>query len=269
MDKPRYINWIVHEEGTTFEDGVSLECYRLDYKLDPDILNEWAKHIRRHYISDGDLTEATNVLSLSSKDYLNTYVIPQPDEGFGNTACSNDITEILVSDLFEFILNYTVPRCKQYNRSGKNQSEHGTDVIGYRFKKGSDSPSKDDELIAIEVKAQLSTTSFHPIKAAITDSQKYDEHRYALTLDYYRKKLKSIGNVQQANEITRFQLKPEKPYRTIFVGAGVSSIETIKDNIIVGITGDSLSLQHNNRVFFIHGKKLMDLAHEVFRRCVE
>ena len=41
----------------------------------------------------------------------------------------------MVSDLLEFIMGYTVPRYKQMNRSGKNNSEHGTDIIGYKFYK--------------------------------------------------------------------------------------------------------------------------------------
>lgn len=27
MERPLYINWLVNEDGVTFEDGVALKCY--------------------------------------------------------------------------------------------------------------------------------------------------------------------------------------------------------------------------------------------------
>ena len=44
-------------------------------------------------------------------------------------------------------------------------------------------------------------------EVAVADSHKFDEVRHSLTLNYYRKKLRSIGNHEQANEISRFQQK--------------------------------------------------------------
>ena len=33
MERPLYINWLVNEEGVTFEDGVALKCYKLYYGI--------------------------------------------------------------------------------------------------------------------------------------------------------------------------------------------------------------------------------------------
>ena len=55
MDRPQYINWIAREDGVVFEDQQSLNCYRLSYVIDNAILDDWALHIRRHYVSDGEL----------------------------------------------------------------------------------------------------------------------------------------------------------------------------------------------------------------------
>ena len=123
MERPKYIKWIVKEDGVVFEDKQPLNCYKLSYEIDNDILEDWALHIRRHYVPDDELEEDMAFLSLSVEEYLRQYVVPQKGEKLGATARSNDITEILFADLFEFILNYEVPRCKQYNRSGKNGSE--------------------------------------------------------------------------------------------------------------------------------------------------
>ena len=157
MERPLYINWLVNEEGVTFEDGVALKCYKLSYETDEAVFDDWALHIRKHYVEDDELTDDSVATGLSIEDYLRKYIVPQKQEKLGPTARSNDISEILFADLFEFVLHYEVPRCKQYNRSGKNESEHGTDIIAYKFHSKEKTPAKEDELIAIEVKARLSS----------------------------------------------------------------------------------------------------------------
>ena len=268
MQPPKYINWITEESGVVLEDGTPLVCYTLDYKLDDCVFDEWALHLRKHYITDSELDESVSVNGLSIKQYLKEYVIPQKSDEFGPSSRSNDITEILVSDLLEFVFSYKVPRCKQQNRSGKTQSEHGTDIIAYKFYKNDKTPSKKDKLIAAEVKAKLTSTDADAIIDAATDSKK-DEHRFAHTLDYYRKKLRSLGNTFEANEVARFQQKTENDYKITLLGAAVSSQTDIPGKVIMGITGEQLCLKNNQKIFYIHGKKLMDLAHIVYERCVK
>lgn len=268
MNSPKYINWITEEKGVVFEDNTPLKCYTLDYTLDDDVFDDWALHIRKHYIPDDELTESLNINSLSAEEYLRQFIIPQKTDEFGPSSRSNDITEILISDILEFIYGYKVPRCKQQNRSGKTQSEHGTDIIAYRFHKDIKTPSKNDELIAAEVKAQLTSNDANSIIDAANDSKK-DEHRFAHTLDYYRKKLKYIGNVSESKEVARFQQKTENDYKVTFIGAAVSSQLDIPDKVIMGITGEQLCIKSNQKIFYIHGKKLMDLTHEIYERCIK
>lgn len=269
MNRPQYINWIVKEDGVVFEDQQPLNCYKLSYEIDDAILDDWALHIRRHYVSDDELEEDVALHKLTAEEYLHQYAIPQAGEPFGPTARSNDISEILFADLFEFILNYEVPRCKQYNRSGKNESEHGTDVIAYRFYAEGKEPNKNDELVAIEVKARLSSTeACATIKDAVVDSRK-DEHRFSHTLDYYRKKLRSMGKSAEATDVARFQQKTEYPYKMSYVGAAISSLPTVKKKIIVGVKGTDLELKTDQSVFYVHGTDLMVLTHQVFERCTK
>lgn len=267
--KPKYIDWYVEEAGVTLEDGFPLDTYRLEYSIDDDIYDELALNIRRHYESDEELSASVCTTGLSVEDYLRNYVIPQKDDTFGPTARSNDFTEILVSDLLEYVYGYSVPRCKQRNRSGKSLSEHGTDILAYRFYKEDNTASEKDELLAVEVKAGLSSEDYTPIKNAVTDSHKYDEVRHSHTLNYYRKKLRSINNHQQADEISRFQQKSEHDFIITYIATAIIGRNMIPNNIILGIKGNDLELRQNNKVFLIHGKKLMDLAHNIFERCVK
>ena len=268
MEKPKYINWIAEESGVVFEDNTPLNCYTLSYTLDYDILDEWALHLRKHYISDDTLTEALLIHSLTPEQYLREFVIPQKKDVYGPVSRSNDITEIVVSDMLEFIFDYTVPRCKQEGRSGKALSEHGTDVIAYKFYKNDKTPNVNDILVAVEVKAKLTSDTADVIISAANDSKK-DEQRYAHTLDYYRKKLNSLGNRTQAAEIARFQQKSNYNYEMKLIGAAISSQTTIDKKMIVGITGANLSLQSNQEIFYIHGSKLMELTHAVYERCIK
>lgn len=268
MNKPQYIKWLVEEKDVKFADGQSLKCYKLDYEIEDQILNDWALHIRKHYISDKELFDSVEATCLTAEEYLREYVVPQKSDQYGPVSRSNDITEILVSDLLQFILNFSVPRCKQDTRSGKSLSEHGVDIIAYKFFSDDKKPHKDDKLIISEVKAMLTSKDSDVICKAIKDSKK-DSHRFSHTLDFYRKKLKHLGKNDEANEISRFQLKTEQNYKLGLIAAAVSSQEEIQNSVIANINGGDLFLEKNQRVFYIHGKTLMNLAHEIFERCVK
>ena len=57
MDKPKYLKWIVEEDGIIENFDRPLRCYIIDYNKDTEVLDDWALHIRRHYISDEELEE--------------------------------------------------------------------------------------------------------------------------------------------------------------------------------------------------------------------
>lgn len=268
MNKPNYIDWVIEENGVIFNDGVPLNSYKITYDVsDEETLNQWALHIRKHYIRDKELEESLEDLPFSKEEYLKINKIPQKG-GQGSVARSTDITEILVADILQFLMNYEVPRIKQLNRSNKDLSEHGTDVIGFRFNDSVDKPSRKDILVAAEVKARLSSTSFDTIKDAVKYSKK-DKFRVATTLDYYRLKLKQYGDIEDAKKVTRFQLKSQQPYKTIYNAFAITDLDDIDGNTVIQINGADLNLELDQNLYFIHGNDLMNLAHNVYDRCKE
>ena len=152
------------------------------------------------------------------------------------------------------------------NRSGKTTSQQGTDVIAYKFYNSDKSPNEKDELIATEVKGVLSSNTYAPIKSAIEDSQK-DDHRLARSIDYCRKRLRELGATEESNEVKRFLLKPDNNYKLSFAAAAVSSRETADDIIVLDVLGEDLEIRSGQKIFYIHGKKLMELAHNIYERC--
>lgn len=195
MESPRYVRWLIEETNIKLSDGTHIPCYRLEHTKDEDVLNEWALHLRRHYESDESLRNSMAQLGISASDYLRDYVLPGSGR-LGASCRSGDFTEILVSDLLEFIQHYKVPRCKQQNRANKDSSTQGTDVIGYYYANADGKASPNDELVTAEVKAGLSTSTYKPLKKAADDSQK-DEFRWATTLNYYRLHFHNKGDTCQ------------------------------------------------------------------------
>ena len=277
MERPSYLIWLIKEDGVVLDNNEPITCYRLDYSDDEEILDDWALHIRRHYISDTELEESCIDLEMSPEEYLKQNVIPQRGEGrLVGTARSNGISEILFEDLLEFIYHFEVPRCRMDNMSGKTVSEHGTDVIGYKFHNKDKTPDIKDRLVTVEVKAGLTQTSTTVIEKAVLDANK-DEYRLAQSLDYMRKKLKRMDRKDQADDILRFQKKTRVDYQIENFAAGMSSLAEIpevnikgkKTKIIPDIVGDELRLKGDAGIYYVHGKSLMDLAHKIYDRCVK
>lgn len=136
----------------------------------------------------------------------------------------------------------------------------------YKYKNEDKTPNDKDELVAAEVKATLSNAEYTPIKNAIIDSRK-DEHRLARSVNYCRKRLKELGKIEEAEEVKRFLFKPDNNYRITYVAAGVSSRENVDDVIELDFSGEELEIRKNELIFYVHGKKLMKLAHNIYQRC--
>lgn len=276
MERPSYLKWLIEEKGVTLDNGESIQCYKLDYVKDDETLNAWAIHIRRHYISDEELDESCEELEISPEEYLKQFVIPQKGKDrMAGTARSNGISEILFSDLLEFIYGLEVPRCRMDNMSGPTVSEHGTDVIGYKYYNADKSPDIKDRLVTVEVKAGLTQKTTQVIEKAVIDANK-DEYRIAQSLDYMRKKLKGMNKQAEAEDILRFQKKTKYDYQLENYAAGMSSLEEIPEQkvdgnemkIIPEIVGEDLRLKGDAGIYYVHGKSLMELAHNIYDRCV-
>lgn len=266
MSRPSHIKWFVEEQGIRLKDNTPVNCYFIDYQDDDAVLDEWALHIRRNYIDDEQLVEDAAVNEMTIEEYLTQYVIPQKEETLGPIARSADIGEIIVSDLLEFVYGFSVPRFKMKNRSGKCNSQQGTDVIGYKYYNYDHTFSIKDELIATEVKAALTKEDYSPLLNAIKDSAK-DEHRLARSIDYCRKRLRELGKVQESEDVKRFLFKPDMNYKIIYAAAGISSKADVDSEIVLGVKDDDLEIQNGQMVFFIHGKNLMELTHKIYERC--
>ena len=267
---PEHIKWLVEECDIEMRDEKIIKCYKLNYDLEDDqTLRIWAKHIRRQYESDESLAESLEETGMTAEEYLRENVIPQKGMEKGATMRSADFGEIVFSDLLEFIYDFEVPRCKLYNRATPTQSEQGTDILAYKFYNPDYKPHPEDQLSSVESKMGATTSDFGTLNKAIKDSIK-DEFRYSMTLNYYRKKLKSMGKHDEARRVARFQMKSEKDYiKRLIAGAAISRVNVEHDVQIDFKDEGEIRLTKIDSIFLIHCGKLMDLVHDLYERCIE
>jgi len=263
--KPKHIDWIIKEPNVVFEDDIPIECYQITYDVKNDtILDEWATHIRRHYITDNDLAETIDKLGVEEKAYLKEYVIPQKEQDRGPTTISAEIAEILLYDLFEYILHATAFRGRHWDKATPTSMIQGTDVFAAKMK-NKNMASPEDELCIIEVKATLTKDDYEILRDAKKHSDK-DTFRYSISLDFLRKKYKDKHEELLMNLVERFQKKVNSQYIQTFIAAGVISRKDIENKKIIGIKGEDLKIGMQNQIFLIHGEKLMDLAYNIYGR---
>ena len=82
-----------------------------------------------------------------------------------------------------------------------------------------------------------------------------------------------LNENEMANDIVRFQKKTVEDYDVEYVAGGMTCMERLLSDddavIIPGVDGNLLKLTVNSKVFFVHGERLMQLAHSVYERCVK
>lgn len=272
MESTPWIKWFIVEDKIILDSGDNVFCYRISWSMDSDALDSLAHHFRQLYIEDEEIDEGAKATKTPRDEYIKKFVIPQRDEDLGPAVRSGDFGEIVMADLFEFVLHFSVPRLKMKNRPGKNNSMQGTDVLAYKFQKDPSHPCNQDRLAVIESKAGLSSDDYSPVSKAIQDSQNHDrnELRYIYSLEYFRKALKSKKCETEAQEIERFEGKADNDYKLVFVPAAVINRESLsKEAISSCITGGNLYLKKNDRLFIVHGSDLLRLENEIYDRCTK
>lgn len=67
--------------------------------------------------------------------------------------------------------------------------------------------------------------------------------------------------------MARFLLKPDNNYKLTYAAAGFSSRQTVDQEIELSASGEDLQISSKQKIFYIHGKTLMELAHKIYERC--
>lgn len=266
---PKHISWIqdTSEEIVTIE-GQEVRVLELKHNSDQEVLSEWAKHFRNHYCKDAEIDFFRRGPNLSRSEYLNTIKFPSSSMTPGPSIRSGDFGEILVADYLEFSLEYWVPRTRYGNKTTRNESTKGSDILGFKFiKEGQE--SSDDILAIFESKSQFSGTSCKArLQDAVNDSSK-DYLRKAESLNAIRQRLHDEGFLEDASKIERYQNHIDHPYKEVSGAAALFSTNVFDGEVIKNTTVENHPNKNNLVLIVIKGENMMDLVNELYRRAAD
>jgi hypothetical protein len=143
-----------HKKPLTLAEGQKVEIWTLTVPTEEGLLCKWATSFREHYCLDSEIDGLRQGTGLSRKDYLLDLIFPDKNKKPGPSIRAGDFAEILIADYLEFLIGYWVPRDKYKEKSIRDESVKGVDILGFLMP-DPQNPSPTDTLITFEVKAQF------------------------------------------------------------------------------------------------------------------
>lgn len=260
-----HINWLIDtRERLTTADGKTVEVWEFRHEENDEILSKWARHFRNHYCLDIEIDFYRQGYGYTKTEYLINIKFPDSTTAPGPSIRAGDFGEILISDYLEYILQFWVPRTRYANKTIRNESTKGSDIIGFKLVGEEESP--EDTLAILESKTQFSGTQANPrLQDAVNDSAK-DRIRKAESLNAIKQRLKENGFREDALKIDRFQNPADRPYKEIS-GAVALFDRTIFDRNLISETTTNHHPNSGNLILLvIHGENFMNLVHDLYRR---
>ena len=263
--KPSHLSSLTKCADTlTTSDGRRIDVWELHVPPTASYLSEWAPDFRQHYCSDSEIDNLRAGTGLSRAEYLTQLVFPDKITAPGYGIRAGDFAELLVSDYVEYLLGYWVPRGKYAEKSSRDESVKGVDILGFRLA-SPPAPSPKDTLLAFEVKAQLSGNKYTGrLQTAIDDSSK-DYLRRAMTLNATKRRLRHTGQHDKALVVQRFQNLSDHPY---IYRSGAAAVLSDKAYDVALLQKSTKVAGHQNagnlELIVIRGAELMKLVHALY-----
>ena len=264
-----HIKWLVNTgEQLKTVDGKDVEVWEFQHQDDDDVLSAWAKHFRNHYCFDSEIDYWRKGYKYSRSEYLNSIKFPDPKSAPGPSIRAGDFGEVLVADFLEYLLGYWVPRTRYGDKTIRNESTKGSDIIGFHIVKNGKASSK-DRLAIFEAKAQFSGKKPNARLQDAVDGSVKDIARKAESLNAIKQRLHGRNELDDAEKIERFQNEVDYPYKEVY-GAVALFENPLFDSGLTSST-DSRSHPHSSdlALVVIKGDQMMALVHELYRRSAD
>jgi hypothetical protein len=248
-------------------DGARVNIFELKHTNDNSILSAWAKHFRNHYCLDTEIDILRHGTGYSRRDYLIKLKFPDAKAAPGPSIRAGDFGEILVADFVQYLLDYWVPRTHYADKSVRNESKKGSDIVGFKLVSTNASPK--DSLIIFEAKARLTGNSpVNRLQDAVDDSVK-DRVRKAESLNAIKQRLLEKGKIKKAQIVERFQNKTDKPYLETSGAAAVVSNKIFDAKLYSKTKTNHHPNSSRLMLIIIRGDDMMTLVNELFRRAAD
>ncbi|NDV18763.1 DUF1837 domain-containing protein [Pseudodesulfovibrio sp. JC047] len=264
-----HVQWLKDTgERLATADGKDVEVWEFCHQDDDEMLTRWAKHFRNHYCLDSEIDFYCRGIGCTRTEYLDDIKFPDPKAAPGPSIRSGDFSEVLVADFLEYILGFWVPRTRYGDKTVRNESTKGTDLIGFYFEKDGEH-SLNDRLALFEVKAQYSGKKADERLQDAVDGSIKDIARKAESLNAIKQRLFTKKDIDGAIKIERFQNQADNPYQD-FYGAVALFENAVFDKETISTT-DSSSHPHlaNLKLVVIRGEDMMKLVHALYRRAAD
>jgi hypothetical protein len=267
---PDHIKRLIDTENRLITaDGKTVEVWEFHHQPDEKVLSAWAKHFRNHYCLDGQIDELIDSTEFHTRsEYLNKIKFPDEKNAPGPSIRSGDFGEILVADFLEYVLGFWVPRTRYIDKTVRNESTKGCDIIGFRFAEEG-KISQNDALAIFEAKAQFSGQKPLPrLQDAVDGSQK-DLNRRAESLNAMRQRFLDTNDRESATKVKRFQSPQDNPYTELYGAAALFSTNLFDITCIKATKAKVHDKQERLRLVIIHGDAMMELVHKLYQRAAD
>lgn len=264
---PNHIQWLTYTGDTLkTSDGKDIYVYDFHYTTDHQMLSDWATHFRNHYCLDTEIDYFRRGYKFSRKDYLEKIKFPDSKLAPGPSIRSGDFSEILVSDFLQYLMGFWVPRTRYIDKTIRNESTKGADIIGFKISNGSQTPSNTDELAIFEAKAQFSSKKAKSRVQDAIDGSAKDIVRKAESLNAMKQRLFDKQSYAEADIVERFQNQVDEPYKEIYGAVALFDNNYFDVNIEVEATTTLHPYENSMLLIAIKGNDMMKLTHELYRR---
>lgn len=269
QEQLEHIRWFINTgEQLETADNKIVEVWEFRHENDETVLSEWAKHFRGHYCREEEIDFLREDYGYSRAEYLSKIKLPDKSERLGPSTMAGDFGEILVSDFLQYILSYWVPRTRYGNKTVRNESTKGCDIIGFKIMDESQE-SLEDTLAIFEAKTQFSGNKSKPrLQDAVNDSSK-DQARRGESLNAIKQRLFAENQIEKAKRIGRFQNPEDRPYKEVNGAVAIFNTEIFDQEIIQGTDAGNHPNQSNLKLLVIYGAELMKLVYELYRRTAD
>ena len=264
-----HIKWLVDTgETLTTADGKTVEVWEFRHGNEDAVLSAWAKHFRNHYCLDSEIDELRDGTGLGRTQYLINFAFPDKSKAPGPSIRAGDFAEILVADFLEFILKFWVPRFRYDEKSIRNESEKGVDILGFKLVGQEGSP--EDTLAAFEAKGRLTGGQRdNRLQGAVNDSVKDFYVRKAESLNALKRRLIKACNRLDALKVQRFQNQADRPYSEESGAAAVLSTSVFNPTVLSETNTTGHPNKNALKLLVIRGDELMVLVHELYKRAAD
>lgn len=226
-----------------------------------EITDIHAQELSRCYIDPAILQQLADNNGITLAEQLAEFL---PDRAhirsgdFGEILCRQYLSETEGSPRF--------PVYRWRNRSNKNDTVRGTDLIGYLMARPD--PSDDDILYICEVKTRASTVEPEIVQDAYRDMEKDFASRAANSLYFCQARLAQDGLAEEAQRLARYTNPHRRPYKKKLVAAVVHA-DALWQDAFLQVLPERHDLKADVEVLILRVEDLAEWIDQVYAAAPE